>query len=157
MRRLWPGKLFWGGRMMDKIQAVETVRRKLKQSPSPAIIAVPGMAAFKATLINGGIEVDCLDVHGFLHWTVFREAICVMQRNAGRARIGVGCNARLGDPELPLNSIEGHIAHVVYGRGLGDAVFARAIPVAAILIWAGVCRKEGDFLVLLDKPNAEVC
>lgn len=142
---------------MDKVQAVETVRRKLKQSPAPVIISVSGMASFKANLINGGIEVDNLGTQGFLHWTVFREAVCVMQRHVGRARIGDASNARLGDPVLPLNSIEGHIAHVVYGRGLGDPVFARAIPVAAILIWAGVCRKEGDFVVLLDEPDADVC
>lgn len=140
---------------MDKVQAVETVRRKLKQSPSPATIAVSDMVAFKASLINGGIEVDNLGSHGFLHWTIFREAICIMQRNAGRALIGDPSRARLGDAALPLNSIEGHIAHVVFGRGLGDPVFARALPVVAILIWAGVCQRDGDVVVLLDEPSAD--
>lgn len=80
-----------------------------------------------------------------------------MKRNAGRALIGDSSSARLGDPALPLNSIEGHIAHVIYGRGLGDSILARAVPVGVIWVWAGVCRKEGDFVVLLDKPNTDEC
>lgn len=135
---------------MEAIAAVEQIRRKFKACESPVRIAVNGVPAFSAVLINGGIEVDNLQAHNFLHWTVFREALSVLARKDGRARLGDAEQARLGDPALPLDSIEGHIAHVVYGRGVGDPVFARVKSLAAILVWAGICKLEGDRLVLLE-------
>lgn len=134
---------------MDVMAAVEQIRRKFKACESPVRIDVNGAPAFSALLINGGIEVDNLQAHNFLHWTVFREALSLMARHEGRARFGNAEQARLGDAALPLDSIEGHIAHVVYGRGMGDPVFARVKPLAAILVWAGICKLEGDQLVLL--------
>lgn len=135
---------------MEIITAVERIRRKLKACESPVRIVVEGVPAFSAVLINGGVEVDNLQEHNFLHWTVFREALSLMARHEGRASLGQADHARLGDAVLPLNSIEGHIAHVVYGRGIGDPVFARVKPLAALLVWAGICKYEADQLVLLD-------
>jgi hypothetical protein len=57
--------------------------------------------------------------------------------------------SRLGAPGLPLDSIEGHVAHVVYGRQLGDTVFSHITPIACVLIWAGVCRSEPGELALV--------
>ena len=55
---------------------------------------------------------------------------------------------RLGDPGLPLDCVEGHIAHVIYGKRRGDSVFRRITPIACILIWAGVCEHARGELVL---------
>jgi hypothetical protein len=57
-------------------------------------------------------------------------------------------NSRLGDEGLPLDSIEGHIAHVVYGKQIGDSVFRRISPIAAILVWAGICEDEPGELII---------
>lgn len=54
----------------------------------------------------------------------------------------------LGDPELPMNSVEGHIASVIFGKKIGDTVFRRITPVARILEWAGVCEYGNGTLKL---------
>jgi hypothetical protein len=44
-------------------------------------------------------------------------------------------SAKLGESNLPIDSIEGHIANVIYGKKLGDSVFRRITPISCILIW----------------------
>ena len=62
---------------------------------------------------------------------------------------GNAMNARVGDEDLSLHSIEGHIAHVVYGKQIGVTVFRRITPIAGILVWAGVCEAKPGELILL--------
>lgn len=45
-------------------------------------------------------------------------------------------NSKLGEKRLPLNSVEGHVAHKVYGSKEGYYVFRRITPITCILIWA---------------------
>jgi len=60
-------------------------------------------------------------------------------------------NYKLGESGLSLDSIEGHIAHIVYGKTEGDTILRRITPFACILIWAGVCKAEPGELVLISK------
>ena len=52
-----------------------------------------------------------------------------------------------------MDSVEGHIAHVVYGKQLGDRVLRRIAPVSGILIWAGICESAPGELVLREGVN----
>ena len=45
---------------------------------------------------------------------------------------------KLGDEFLLFNSIEDHVAIVVYGKVLGDSVFQRITPISRILEADGV-------------------
>jgi len=58
-------------------------------------------------------------------------------------------NSRLGDEGSPLDSIEGQIASVVYGKKVGDSVFRRITPIACLLEWAGSCKSEPGKLILV--------
>jgi hypothetical protein len=57
-------------------------------------------------------------------------------------------NFKLGEHGLPIDSIEGHIAFVVYRKRNGDSVFRRIAPIAAILAWAGICNVSPGELIL---------
>ena len=105
--------------------------------------------SFSATITEDGIEVDNLGVQPFLPWQVFWEAVSLMDSNDGEAKFGNAMNARLGEPKLPFNSIEGHIASQVYHRQAGDSVFRRIVPISNILIWAGICQAQRGRLILL--------
>ena len=129
---------------------VELIRRKFHQIGSPTDIPLLKRGSFKARLMDEGVEVDNLGAQPFLHWAAFQEAVCAMIRNGGRAIRGNAMQSRLGDQRLPLDSIEGHVAHVVYGKRLEESVFRRIVPIACILIWAGICNSEPNELVLVD-------
>jgi hypothetical protein len=95
--------------------------------------------------------VDNLGNQPFLPWVVFQEIVSVLIHSGGRAMRGNVMNFKLGEAGLPLDSIEGHIARVVYGKQEGDSVFRRITPIACILIWSGVCIAEpGEFVLVSD-------
>jgi hypothetical protein len=93
--------------------------------------------------------VSNLDKQPLLRWAVFEETVALLGRNGGRASRGDAMNSKLGDDDLSLDSVEGHIAATIYGQREGDSVFRRITPVACILIWAGICRHSPGELVLL--------
>ncbi len=135
--------------IMDGITVVSVIKRKFQESGSPMKIPMQRGGTFSAELTPEGIRVDNLGNQSILPWIVFQEAICVLIRNGGRVRRGDAMNAQLGEPDLSLDSIEGHIAHVVYGKKIGDSVFRRITPIAAILVWAGICEAAPGELILL--------
>jgi hypothetical protein len=104
-----------------------------------------------------GIDVSCLRdaCHGsFLPWGVFWHAVHILLVNGGKAPRGQanGQGIRLGDQQLPFHSVEGHVAHTVYGKQAGEPVFMRISPIAHILIGSGVCRNQRGDLELVDRP-----
>jgi len=133
---------------MDIISAIELIKDRFTNN-SPVSIPLLKGGTFTARIVDQGIEVDNLGNQPFLHWSAFQAAICILIRNGGRAHRGDAMNSRLGDPNLSIDSIEGHIAHVVYGKQVGESVFRRITPISCILIWAGLCKAEPHELVLL--------
>ena len=103
-----------------------------------------------------GIEVDCLNDsshQNFLPWGVFWHAVHIMLVNGGSVFRGKAMKNKLGDPDLPFDSVEGHIAHVMYGKSRGDTVFRRISPVAHILIASGVCVDQDNDMKLASLPE----
>lgn len=133
---------------MNSLKVVQAIKAKFQETGSPADIPLQKGGTFSAKRTNDGILVDNLGGQAFLPWIVFQEVICVLLRNGGRAPQGNATSARLGQDDLPLDSIEGHIALVVYGKKEGQPVFRRITPVAGILVWAGVCSMEPGELIL---------
>ena len=137
---------------MDSLEVVEAIKQKFFATGNPTKIPLLSRQRnFDAEMIEGGIRVSNLGNQPFLPWIVFQEAICVLIRNGGRAKRGDAMNAKLGEPGLPMDSIEGHIAQVVYGKREGDSIFRRITPIACILIWASVCAPAPGKLVLISK------
>ena len=136
---------------MDDSNVVKIIKRKFAAtgSPSQGVPLLRGSGSFTARLKPDGVLVSNLGTQPFLPWAVFEEAISVIVRHGGKAKRGNAMNCKLGEPGLPLNSVEGHIAYVVYGKRQGDTVFRRITPVACLLIWAGLCQPAPGELILL--------
>lgn len=124
------------------------IKRRFAEIGSPATIPLQRRGTFTATLVDRGVNVDNLGNLPLLPWATFDEAVRVIIRNGGRALRGNAMMSRLGDSGLPLDSVEGHVAYAVYGKRPGDMVFRRISPIAAILLWAGICRARPRELVL---------
>lgn len=139
---------------------VNTIKEQFQREGNRAIVPLLiGGKTFQAQLGQEGIYVDNLGDQPYLPWAVFTETVVLLRSKGGRAFRGDAMNSRLGSPELPLDSVEGHIAYVVYGKQLGETVFRRITPIACILFWAGICRHEAKQLVLspsyLNKSSAK--
>ena len=133
---------------MNGITAVELIKQKFQNVGHPIAIPLKKGRYFTATLTEDGIEVDNLGNQPLLPWKIFAETINLLVRNGGRAERGDAMNSKLGDPDLTLDSIEGYIAHIVYGKQIGESVFRRISPIAAILEWAGLCDSAPRKLIL---------
>ncbi len=133
---------------MKRQEVIAIIEKRFGQTGSPARIPKLRRGPFEAELAPTGIYVDNLGGQPFLPWDVFVEAIAILEKKGGRAKRGDAMSAKLGSRGLPLDSVEGHIAHVTYGKRIGDSVFRRITPIACILIWAGLCRHEPSYLVL---------
>jgi hypothetical protein len=103
---------------------------------------------FMARLTPTGIEVSNLGTQPFLPWAVFEETVKLPESQGGRAKKGDCMGPKLGSERLPLDSVEGQIAAIVYGKKTGDSVFRRVTPTAAILEWAGICENGRGYLKL---------
>ncbi len=97
-----------------------------------------------------GVNVNTLGNQPFLSIDVFVSTISLLSTNEGhRALKGSAMEGRLGDEFLPFNSIEGHVAKVVYGKLSGSVVFRRITPISKILEIAGVCLNCMGFLKMI--------
>jgi len=136
---------------MDEKSAVEAIQRKFTTTGKLVKIRLLKGGSFQADMTEKGVRVNNLGGQPFLPWAVFEETVRLLIRNGGRAERGSALGGRLGDRDLPLDSVEGHIAHAVYGKQVGETVFRRVVPVAAILAWAGVCEAAPGDLVLKER------
>lgn len=138
---------------MDGPDAVEAIKAKFAEEGSPAAVPFLKRGSFEAKLSWRGVRVSNLGTQPLLPWQVFEETCALLVRSGGSALRGNAMNCRLGDPGLPLDSVEGHIAHMVYEKRKGASIFRRIVPIACILIWAGVCEAAPGKLVLC-QPTA---
>ncbi len=134
---------------MDIINVREIIKRGFNETNGKAVIPTQRVSrSFTAVLIKYGIEVDCLGDQPILPWEVFGETINLLMSKNGRVRRGDAMNSKLGYEGLELDTVEGYIAVRVYQKSIGSSVFRRISPISSILVWAGLCRHEPNYLVL---------
>jgi hypothetical protein len=99
---------------------------------------------------NGkGLVSTKIPVPNQLLWEVFDAAVEVVIQNGGKAMKGKArSGAKLGSDDLPLDSVEGYIAHKVHGAKIGETAFGPGFVVAAILDWAEICNNERGYLTI---------
>lgn len=134
---------------MDGDTSVIIIKKRLSEKGGSGIIPNQRGGTFKAKLVTGGIEVDNLGSQPFLPWQVFQESVNILIRKHGVAKRGNAMNSKLGSEGLQFDSIEGHIAAVVYNKKAGDSVFRRITPITCILKWAGICELRPGKVILL--------
>jgi hypothetical protein len=111
---------------------VDTIKRRFQEAGPAARVPLLEGGSFTAEMTPDGVRVSNLGTQPLLPWAVFEETIALLSRNGGRASRGDAMNHKLGDDELSVDSVEGHIAVMVYGQVEGDSVFRRITPVACI-------------------------
>lgn len=85
-----------------------------------------------------------------LTWKAFDAAVEVVIQSGGKAKKGnAQSGAKLGSDALPLDSVEGYIAHKVNHVEIGKSAFGPGFVIAAILDWAGICHNERGYLTIV--------
>lgn len=129
--------------------------RLLEVGDAGVEIAVQGGGGFRATPVMCGetligVNVDCLPNEPFLPVDVFVATLSLLYLSTNyQAAKGSARAARLGDPGMELDTIEGHVAHLIFGTHHGRYALQRITPISRILEWAGVCQNGPGYLQLV--------
>lgn len=133
----------------------EKIREKLDESDGHASIKLfrGDSCEISYDSNESGLVSPKIPVPDQLTWEVFDAAVEVVINNGGKAPKGSARSkgARLGNELLPMNSVEGYIAHKVHGVKEGQSAFGPGFVIFAILDWAGICNNEKGFLTI--KPS----
>ena len=130
---------------------IKKIKEKLNVSNGVATIPL-----FKGDLFdiafdyNGkGIITSKIPTPDQLTWEVFEAAVEVVLQNGGKAKKGnAQSGAKIGSDKLPINSVEGYVAHKVHGVPIGRSAFGPAFVICAILDWAGICNNVRGYLII---------
>jgi len=134
--------------MLNERSAINKIKIKFEEIDKVVLIQLQRGGFFSARMTEQGIIVDNLGFYPFLPWSVFAEAVKILNRKGGWAEKGDAMSSRLGDEGLSLETVEGYIAHVIYSKKLNEIIFRRISSISAILVWAGVCDATNDELIL---------
>lgn len=133
---------------------ISKIKSQFDKKGNPAKIPLMnGKKFFEARSEMNGVYVDNLKKEPFLPWEIFTEAVNCIKENGGKVKKGNTTSSRLGDPNLGLDTLEGHIASKVYGCEIGDPVLKRVVPVASILAWAEICENTRGQIGLLSEEK----
>ncbi|HHX50052.1 MAG TPA: DUF2089 family protein [Clostridia bacterium] len=138
---------------------VKRIKEKLNASGGRALIPLysGGLCEIGFDPNGNGLVSPKIPPANQLTWQAFEAAVEVVVQNDGKAVKGKArSGARLGSDDLPLNSVEGYIAHKVHGARLGDTAFGPGFVIAAILDWAEVCHNERGYLTINPKFMSEL-
>lgn len=139
---------------------VRTIKEKLNDNNGRAIIRLyQGDSCAIWFDENGkGLVSPKIPPANQLVWEAFDAAVEVVLNNGGKAVKGKArSGAKLGSDDLPLNSVEGYIAHKVHGVKEGETAFGPGFVICAVLDWADICKNERGYLTMSttfsDKSN----
>lgn len=127
---------------------VKKIKQKLNQSGGSETIPLlqGGPCEIWYSLNGKGLESSKIPLENQLTWDVFTATVELVIEKGGKAVKGNARAGRLGSDRLPLDSVEGNIAHKVRGLQEGDSAYGPGFVVCSILDWAEICKNERGFL-----------
>lgn len=134
----------------DESTVIRNIKEKLNQNHGIASISMARGNTFQIYYeeYGNGIYATNLPHNRIITWKVFDYAVEVIQKNGGKALKGQAMKAKLGEPGLTLDTVEGYVAHYGYNVKFGDSTLRMISPLSAILEWADICINGYGYLQL---------
>lgn len=134
----------------DESATVQTIKRKLNRAKGLAQLTTSRGKIFSIYYeeYGNGIYASNLPKSRMLTWTAFDRAVELLEAKGGAAPKGLAMKARLGEPELTTDTVEGYVAYHAFGVKKGESTIRTISALAAILEWAGICENGYGYLRL---------
>lgn len=132
------------------VKASEIIKTKLKDCGGRAIVhSITGIPyEIKAEPDGESFSTEALPVKPNYTYKVFDDIVDLLRSQGGKAKKGMGRNARLGEPGCEETTVVGAIAQKYFGKSAGESTFDPVFILAAILEWAGIAHNERGYLEL---------
>lgn len=136
---------------------VKKIKEKLNESDGKVIISLySGGSCDIGFDTNGkGLVSSKIPPKNQLTWDAFNAAVEVVIENGGRIIKGNARMGKLGSDSLPIDSLEGHIAHKVHDVQIGKSAFGPGFVIAAVLDWAEICHNGRGYLTINERFISE--
>ncbi len=134
-------------------KASEIIKTKLKKSGGRAIVHSINGNSYEILAEKDGRSFSCaaLPIKPSYTYEVFDVIVDLLLSQSGRAKKGLGRQARLGEPGCEENTVVGAIGKNYSGKELGDYVFDPVFVLSAVLDWAGIAHNRRGYLELTAK------
>lgn len=134
----------------DESEPVKAIKKRLNAHNGLSTLALPRGGSFQIYYdgFGNGIIASNIPASRVLTWKAFDAAVEVMKKNQGQAKKGQAMKAKLGEPDLTLDTIEGYVAHKAYGVKMGESTLRTISALSSILEWAGICNNGYGYLEL---------
>lgn len=137
----------------DESLIVQTIKDKLNAADGTALIPLPKGGTFHIYYeeFGTGLLASNLPKSRILTWTAFDCAMKILTQKAeenSRVRKGNAMKGKLGSSDLPIDSLEGYVAHYAYGAKKGDSCLCTVSALCAILDWTGLARNGYGYITL---------
>jgi len=136
---------------VDDSIVVKTIKEKLNANNGRATIRLYQGDSCDIWFDNNGdgLVSPKIPPANQLKWEAFDAAVEVVVNKGGKAAKGKArSGAKLGSDDLPLDSVEGYIAHKVHGVKEGETAFGPGFVICAVLDWADICKNERGNLTI---------
>lgn len=100
---------------------------------------------------RNAFQCDQLPINPPYSYDVFNVIVNLLIQQGGKARKGLGRNAKLGEPNCEITTVVGAIGKYYAGHNEGDSVFDPVFVLASILDWADIAYNKRGYLELT--PN----
>lgn len=134
----------------DESNTIKSIKKRLNAHNGLATLALPRGGSFQIYYdgFGNGIMATNIPTSRVLTWKAFDAAVEVMKKNNGTARKGQAMKAKLGEPDLTLDTVEGYVAFKAYGVKKGESTLRTISALSSILEWAGICNNCYGYLEL---------
>jgi len=134
----------------DETDTIKKIKEKLNTLGGIATLPLAKGDSFQIYYedFGNGVYASNLPHNRILTWKAFNCVIELLIYNNGKAIKGNAMKGKLGSSALPLDSVEGYVAHYAYGAKRGDSCLRTISSLASILEWAGICDNGYGFLQL---------
>lgn len=134
----------------DSVKASDLVRKKLLESGGRAIvISLRGKPyEIRAAWDGKAFLCDELPIHPPYTYEVFDVIVDLLAANGGRAKKGLGRNAKLGERGCEETTVVGAIGKHYAGKRDSESVYDPVFVLAAVLEWADIAYNRRGYLEL---------
>lgn len=131
-------------------KASEIIKTKLRNAGGRAIVHSINGNAYEliAEADRETFTSEAIPLKPNFTYEVFDVIVDLLLSQGGRARKGLGRNAKLGEPNCEETTVVGAIGKRYSGKKLGDSVFDPVFFFAAVLEWAGIAHNERGYISL---------
>ncbi len=139
-------------------KASEIIKTKLKEAGGRAVVhSINGNAyELKAEADGRSFSSEAIPIKPNYTYDVFDIIVDLLVAQGGKARKGLGRNAKLGEPNCEETTVVGAVGKIYSGKNLGESVFDPVFFLAAVLDWAGIAHNERGYIELTAEYRARL-